>query len=569
MRRLIHPVWLLGIGLGVTAAVFRGILGGGGGEDRSSVPGAASIDTGDVSLQGAGLLTEGERSRPRERPLDVVKPAPAVSSDPARLGEAVGQVVDADGRPVVAMVSLYLDGAGYGPYSSATTDAAGRFRIRPRSHGPAEWTGVVALVRPLGFTAPLTPTRAGADPLRIVATRAREARIRVVDETGTGVGIARVRAGAAVEWTSMRFSRPWIDRAEELASWLGRDTYTDRAGIALVMQPPTPTSVVTVTGPLDRDLLPARLVGWDGGDATVRMTAKPRVEGTVRESDGSLLTEGKVWWRRSGTDEWKEVRVEYDGTFSIDCGVPGAIELCPLMYNAFPRPPVPSRVVPSGATNVALLTEAGPTLDVRLGGWMEEAMGTAVLIREPADETDAPRIAVKIDDGRVLVRGLDPAAKYTLWVPPLSRTTATPMEVEPGTRSVLRSGLAASAEPLVVPLTPVHEVHVRFASAAQTHPWSEVRITVRGQGALLELPFYGSRQFDESSYEGEAVLPLPAGSYRVRLEAIQYVSTDAELAANRILVRAYAGEVDLETGTERVDVVMKPTSDGPVERAED
>ena len=363
-----------------------------------------------MSLQGAGLLPEGERTRPTERPRDIVKPAPPVSMDPAEPDEVVGQVVDPEGRAVVATVSLYLDATGFFRYAEATTDAAGRFRIRLRWIGLkdgtlTDWTGVVALRRPVGRTAPLTPARAGAAPLRIVATQAREARITVVDEGGKGVGIARVRVGHSVSGPPTGLPRPWIDRADEIAAWSAQDTYTDRSGVAVVLQTPTPASVVSVAGPLDRDLLPATLVGWDGGDATIRMTAKPRVEGTVRESDGGLLTDGKVWWRRSGTEEWKEVRVEYDGTFSIDCRETGAIELCPRMYNAFPRAPVASRVVPSGATNVALLTEAGPTLDVRLDGWIEETQGMAELIREPADAADAPRITVKIDDGRVLVRG--------------------------------------------------------------------------------------------------------------------------------------------------------------------
>ena len=97
MRRVTRPVWLLGIGLGVTAVIVWGIFGGGGGEDRSSVPGAASIDTGDVSLQGAGLLAEGERTRPRERSRDVVKPAPRVSMDPTADASARGSGAESAG----------------------------------------------------------------------------------------------------------------------------------------------------------------------------------------------------------------------------------------------------------------------------------------------------------------------------------------------------------------------------------------------------------------------------------------------------------------------------------------
>ena len=569
MRRVKRPFWLLGIGLGVTAAMVWGLLGGGGGEDRSSEPGATSIDTGDVGLQGAGLLPEGERSRPRERSRDVVKPEPPVSMDPAAPDEIVGQVVDPEGRAVVATVSLYLDATGFYRYAEATTDAAGRFRIRLRWVGLKDgtlkdWTGVVALRRPVGRTAALTPARAGAAPLRIVATQAREARITVVDDGGKGVGIARVRVGRSVAGPPTAPPRPWIERADEIASWSGQDAYTDRSGVAVVMQTPTSASVLSVAGPLDRDLLPATLVGWDGGDATVRMTAKPRVEGTVREVDGGLLTDGKVWWRRSGTEAWNEVRVEYDGTFSIDCGETGAIELCPRMYNAFPRAPIASRVVPSGATNVALLTEAGPTLDVRLDGWLEETQGAAVVIREPADTEDAPRIAVKIDDGRILVRGLESGAKYTLWVPRTDRVSGSPMPTEPDTLCALRTGLRPSGETVTVPLTTALEVDLRFAAEGQQQPWQRTRVFARGHGTLLELPFQPSWRYGEN--EGEGFVRLPDGPFRIRVEAELFVSTEADLAANRFLVRRHEGEADWETGTERVDVVMKPTSDGPVER---
>jgi len=560
LRRLPHRLRWLALALGLAAAIVWGSLGVPG-SDRGPGPDASSVDTGNVSLAGAGLLAESERTRTKERPRDVVKADPPVSMDPAGPGEVVGQVVDPEGRAVVAIVSLYLDGAGYGPHFFATTDAAGRFRIRLRSVGSEGWTGVVALVRPRGWTAPLTPTRAGAAPLRIVATRARETRITVVDEAGVGVGIARVRVGHSIYQPSAGPSRPWIDRVEEIAARSAQDTYTDRSGVAVVMQLPTPASVVTVASPLDRDLLPTTLVGWDGGDATVRLTAKPRVEGTVREIEGGLLTDGKVWWRRSGTKEWKEVRIEYDGTFSIDCGEPGAIELCPRMFNAFPRVPVATRVVPSGATNVALLTAAGPTLDVRLDGWVEEAMGTAELIREPADAEDAPRISVKVDDGRVRVRGLDATATYTLWVPPASRVSASPMPTEPDSLCVLRPGLKASGEPVTVALAPAHGVEVRFAVEGQRQPWQRTRITARGHGTLLDLTFGQEWRYDE--YEGKAWIRLPAGPFRIRVESAVLASTDADLQADRILVLPHAGEADWVTGAERVEVRMVPSADGP------
>lgn len=571
MRRVTRPVWLalLLLAIGVAVAIVWANVGGGGGAGQEASPAAAAIDTGDARLRGAGLLAEGERLRASDRPFDVVKPERPVSMDPAGPGEVVGQVVDPEGRPVVATLALYVDAVPYGgPFASMTTDASGRFRAQPHKGIGTEWTGVVALTRPRGRTAPLTPTRSGAAPLRIVARLARPARITVVDEAGKGVGIARVRVGAPIASFSMH-PRPWTERAEELASWMGLATFTDRSGVAVVTQSPTPASNLTVAGPLDRDLLPATLVGWDGGDATIRMTARPRVEGTVREVDGGLVTDGKVWWRRSGTEEWKNVRVEYDGTFSIDCGEPGAIELCARMQNAFPRPPVASRVVPSGATNVALLTEAGPTLDVRLAGWIDEAMGTAKLIREPADAAGAPHLWVRVDEGRILVRGLDAGAKYTLWVPPLSRVSASPLEVEPGTRCALRTGLVASDDPVSVPLTPVHEVQAKFASPAQTQGWRDVRITVRGHGMFLEVPFEGAWQYDERSYDGEAVLRLPPGPFLIRIEACQHVSTDAQRLAGRLWIRRYAGEAVWETGADRVDVPMAPLTDGPEERRDD
>ncbi len=567
MRRVNRPLWLvvLALAIGIAVATWAGLTGGDGGVRREATPDAASLDTGEVGLRGAGLLAERGRARPEDAPQEVVAPAPAVSMDPPGPDEVSGLVVDPQGRPVVAHLVLFVDGEPPDGEASATTDASGRFRVRPggsrgaRRPDSSPWTGALALWRPHGFTAPLTPARAGQDAVRIVARPAPAARVSVIDEEGKPVARAVVRVGVAIDRVTVAPQRPWLERGDEIAAWLAFERTTDRAGVALARQTPTPASLLRVTAPLDRDLAPATYAGWEGGDATIRLTTKPRVEGTVRESGGGLLSDGKVWWRRSGTEAWQVVRVQYDGTFSIDCGEPGAIELCPRMQNAFTRPPVASRVVPSGTTNVALLTEAGPTLDVLLEGWIDEARGTAELIREPADQADALRVFVKIDDGRVLVRGLDGGARYTLWVPPLTRTSTSPMPVEPETLCALRTGLVASEAPVHVPLTPTQAVGVRLASDFPMGSWRDLRLSARGQGAWLDLQEQAWRMYEDAWW-----IHLPPGPFRIRVEASQYVSTAADIVEGRILMRPYAGEADGEPGTERVDVPMLPTTDAPV-----
>ena len=116
MRRVTRPVWLalLLLAIGVAVAIVWANVGGGGGAGQEASPAAAAIDTGDARLRGAGLLAEGERLRASDRPFDVVKPERPVSMDPAGPGEVVGQVVDPEGRPVVAELALYVDAVPYG-----------------------------------------------------------------------------------------------------------------------------------------------------------------------------------------------------------------------------------------------------------------------------------------------------------------------------------------------------------------------------------------------------------------------------------------------------------------------
>ena len=121
---------------------------------------------------------------------------------------------------------------------------------------------------------------------------------------------------------------------------------------------------------------------------------------------------------------------------------------------------------------------------------------------------------------------------------------------------------------MTVALGPAHRVCVRFAADGQRKPRLDIRVLALGHGARLDLSNHLSWTFDVDE-EGEPWIRLPAGPFRIRVEADLLVSTQADFAANRFLVLPPRGGSGLGDGAERVDIRMVPTADGPVERRND
>lgn len=568
MRRVTRPVWLLLLAsaIGVAAAVLSSTRPSGEGDASAPFSDADA----DRSMPSRDHLLDRPARGGRARatvtaPTHPASLAPGGVRSPKPAEEIVGHVVDAEGKGIVARVALVRDGWSAHAAFFATTSADGSFRIRPRQpDGPEPIRGVIALCGPSGLTAPLTSVDGEGDPVRIVALRAVAGKVTVVDERGQPVTGVCVWAGLPPDAAQWEASGPWIERTDEIATILAARTgaTTDGTGTALLLESPTPTTKMFVDTRYGGDLIPMT-ASRDAGSVTVRRRGLLNVSGTVREAGGDSVGAGTVWWRLEGNTRWAQVPIDADGTFGFRCEDEGVVELCARTWWSAPGDPVATTLVPVGSVGVSLWTEAAATLELSFPDWPAEMLGRGVLLREPCTRTDSPPLPVYAHEGLLRVSGLDPSARYTLWIEGLQRLTLKNPEIEPEDIGVLQSGLSPRAGRVEVPLIRTREIGVLLGSDVKESDvtgrhWMRTSITATVGDILLPLvPFRG--KWCSLPPGGEEVR-MPVATERIQIDSMLNVTTEAEREEGRLFGIRHTGEAAVSPTSHVVTVDMVPVS---------
>jgi RNA polymerase sigma-70 factor (ECF subfamily) len=328
-----------------------------------------------------------------------------------------GRVVDPDGAGVPG-VRVRLNAAASGsfewwiPYgateqAAATTRADGSFDVG----GLGDLTYRLSFETPTGY-APLTAIKiaAGTSGVEVRLLRGVEPTIRVLDALG------RPLEGCSVS----------VTQSSGLTTSMALSTRTEADGV--VKLPPLDPNVryeLSVGPPEGRDdLLHAWTQSWSPVDAVIRLDPAFAVAGLVRDAAGKPLAGALVSYRRANTVTGKTLSGE-DGRFRVT-GL-RAKERIRLRAAARGDEEHDDRVegdateATAGDEDVALVANAGATLRVHVadlppgvsvpyrvsstGGSQRGAVGRYRDDRVPAD-------------GVLRLAGLDPAAKYRVFVGP-------------------------------------------------------------------------------------------------------------------------------------------------------
>ncbi len=312
-----------------------------------------------------------------------------------------GRVVGLPGRVPVGGVVLR---ANWGPpggatswgsdYSEAETGDDGRFRIG----GLGEGTYRISMATPAGWVAgSVVEAEAGAKGLEIALRPGREARIRVLDESGRPLRDAAVTVLApGIEW------RHW------------------RTGLAGDVILPTLDAGVTwslvASAP---GYLPATRADWRVTDETLQLARGLTISGVVRDPQGRPVEGVPVHVLLSQDGNRRTAWTEADGSFLADGFAPGAYRVAAGRRAERPEAALRARGVPveAGAADVALTLTPGASLQARVDAWPAGGLGRrAWLVQESGDADRDERHPDVGPDGAVRVEDLEPTATYSLWM---------------------------------------------------------------------------------------------------------------------------------------------------------
>ncbi len=435
---------------------------GGGGTAEELIDGATELWDYEESEETSYRVTVMRAATRDGSPL----PYGAVRTGPVATGGTIevrlppertieGLVVDARGRAVAgALLRAFLldhqPGAGNamgGTYCDvARSRADGSFRLGRLGEGRvAIWT-----------KAP----RAGAPPEPTLADPGERVTIRLprgVDATVTVVD----PAGAPVEGAIVRV-RPVGDDAKATWSSEARDLTGPGGVLRLADLAPGQTFTLSITPPPERrDMTPFE-EKWTAADTTVRLFPRGAIEGEVRDAAGRPLPDATV--HALGQDG-RERTCDSDrhGRFRLD-GLGGGAA---TVWAEFDAPTMATRVgarqlAASGAKDLLLTVDTGPSLRLRVVGWNRGGSGDVRLNPRLVSQPYRDEASIA-SDGTAVVYGVDATRTYDVMVGPVGN----------GFLKYLR-GVRAGEDEIAVELEKGGTIAGRVVSAI---PWEGGRVT--------------------------------------------------------------------------------------------
>lgn len=524
-----------------------------------------------VQCSARGYLTQTLRPVDRTTPLTFELQAS---------GECRGQVVDAQGEPVVSNVVGNFEA---GEASFVATDAdgrfalplpfAGRYRVTARCHeAPGRSTSKLLH----GPTADVVLTMPPPTVERL-AVRAVSAADRVP--------IERFRAGArwlgpdsANAELALAIMQPNTDAIDGIASLTAPDASNAQSGYVLITAAGFARTVVSglTWDPTDPELLvelapeasvAGRVLGPDGQSiADARVTVVPQLT-----SPEDAWVDG---WPRGAPDQ--RVATAADGSFRMGRLAAGTYVVRAAAADLPMTPPVEIRVASAETkTGLELRFERGATLRGKLQGFtrdcpvelscarrmqVPEGFGWLVrgLLADPSMRR-SPRIDA---DGTFAAVGLAPGTydlQLTFW--PHVRA-ALPLHIAVGSVVISKDELAEFDLRGKLPTTLRGQLTVSGATVPLTRFAAIAEVVPDGQ-VTSDSPAWRSGSRAPVSMTGEFALRVLPGKHRV---AIVDLHTGIDLAAERepITVPAEGARFDLAIEFGRVRVTLHSADDTPV-----